>query len=390
MAVADYTDSASTLSDGSGSFTTGAGGYYNGAFSTASVQFTHSSGNIQRSGAGWGSCAWNTQFGPDAIVGVRIAALGEFELELRGKDMASSNWDAYGLYYDNASGWEMYRTINSTNSTLTTATQSLAVSDTFAFVAIGSGASVSLAGAINWGSDFISTTDSTSLRLTNSGYVGIWANGTTPKFDVFYGGDAVASGGGSTVSMSAAVAAVSAFTASQMVSTRGVSATVAAVSQMAATGMVSSKQLAAAIAAVSSFSGTTMVSQKQLQAAISAVSAMSATTLEIGGQVSLEAVVAATSAMAASGMVSAKALAAGVAATSAFMASGMASTYRLSADVQAVSSVIASTLAGIATGELTLTPISGGTLVLTAASDPGGLVLTPYSDPGGLTLTPVS
>lgn len=200
MAVSDYVASASLFSDGSGSFTTGVGGYYNGAFSTSSVQFTHTGGLINRSGSGWGSCAWNTQYGPDSIVIVTIGATGEFELELRGKDMASSNWDAYGLYVDNAGGFEVYRTINASATTLTTGSVTLGVGDKIAFMALGSGATVTLSAAKYtagaWGADLFSYGDTNAARLVNSGYIGIWANGTSFGADDFSGGTAALSGGG--------------------------------------------------------------------------------------------------------------------------------------------------------------------------------------------------
>lgn len=393
MAVSDYTDSASLLSDGSGSFT--APPYYNGAWSTGSIQYTHSSGQIQRSSAGWGSFAWGTQYGPDTVAVYDVTQWGECDFVMRGKDMGGSNWDAYDAYYSGSGSWELYRVINATaSSALDTASLTPSASDWIGMVAIGSGSSVDIATAQYtagaWGADFMSATDSTSLRLVNSGYLGAWANGTTMKLDNLYGGDAVASGGGSTVSMSAAVNAVSALAASKMISTRGVSAAVAAATAFQASGMIADKHLAAAAAAASGFQASGMVSEKQLQAAVAAMSSVTASTLSIGGQVSLGAVVNATSGMAASGMIATKGLVAAVAATSGFEAARIASSYKLSAEVAAVSSLIADTLKGIATGELTLTPITDGVLVLTATSDPGGLTLVPYSDPGGLTLTPVT
>lgn len=193
MAVSDYVASASLLSDGSGSFT--APPYHTVQFSTATVQFTHNGGEIERSGAGWGSCAWGTQFGPNAIVGVKIGTLGEFELELRGKDMGGSGWDAYGLYYDNAGGWEMYRTIDATATTLDTGSVTLAAGDVLWWLALGSGATVDLAAAVesggSVGADFATYADTNAARLVNSGYIGIWANGTTFGADELYGGDAV-------------------------------------------------------------------------------------------------------------------------------------------------------------------------------------------------------
>ncbi len=200
MAVSDYSDSLDLLSDGSGSFS--APPYYNGAFSTGSIQFTHSSGQIQRASSGWGSFAWGTQFGPDSILGALIGQVGEMELEIRGKDMGSgSTWDAYSLYFNGTTGWELYRTINgSPSAALATATQSLSAGDLLAFLALGSGATVSLAAAIksggSWGADFLTYSDTNAARLVNSGYIGAWANGTTFKIDELYGGDAAPNSGG--------------------------------------------------------------------------------------------------------------------------------------------------------------------------------------------------
>lgn len=200
MAVSGYSDSLDLLSDGSGSFT--APPYYNGAFSTGSIQFLHSSGNIQRTGTGWGSFAWGTQFGPDSILGVLVAQAGEMELEIRGKDMGGANWDAYSLYYDNSGGWELYRTVNGSPSAALATASSVtpAVGDMIAFMALGSGATVSIAAAIksggSWGADFLTYDDTNAARLVNSGYIGAWANGTTFKINELYGGDASPNSGG--------------------------------------------------------------------------------------------------------------------------------------------------------------------------------------------------
>lgn len=198
MAVADYVASASLLSDGSGSFTEPP---YGDAFSTTTNQFTHSAGMIQRTGAGWGSFSWGTTFTADQIAGFKLGAAGECELEIRGKDVGGANWDAYSLYWNGTTGWEIYRTINGTPSAaLATATQAWSVGETLWIITIGSGASVEIAAAIEngggVGADFITYTDTDAARITTSGVPGAWANGTSFKIDEFYGGDAEAAGGG--------------------------------------------------------------------------------------------------------------------------------------------------------------------------------------------------
>lgn len=369
MAVADYTASASTLSDGTGSF---AEPPYGDAFTTTATQFTHSGGMIQRSGAGWGSFTWGTSVGPDTIAGFHVGATGESEFEVRGKDIASANWDAYSLYWDGSTSWELYRTINGSTTSLATGSHSVAVGDTIWFMAIGSGSSVELAAAIARSgtvyADFISTTDSTSLRLTNSGFIGAWANGTTFKIDTLYGATAVATSSGSTIGMSATVNAATSMAATGMVSTRGLSGAVNASTSMAASGMVASKGLGATVNASTSMAASGMVASKQLTGSVAAETSMSAS-MGVAGTVALDGSVAAATTMIASMRV-ALALTGAVAAESVFTAS---------------------TLSGIATTGLVLTPVTDpGGLTLTPYSDPGGLVLTPYSDPGGLTLTPVT
>lgn len=193
MAVADYVASATLLSDGSGSFTEPP---YGNAFSTTTDQFTHSAGLIQRTGAGWGSFTWDALFGPDTIAGFKVGAVGEMELEVRGADIAGANWDAYSIYFDGSTGWEIYRTINGTASAaLDTATQSLSVGDTIWAVALGAGATVDVAVAIETsgvvGADFLSYSDTDASRLVAAGYIGAWANGTSFGIDELYGGDAV-------------------------------------------------------------------------------------------------------------------------------------------------------------------------------------------------------
>lgn len=200
MAVADYVASATLLSDGSGSFT--APPYYNGAWSTGSIQYTHSSGQIQRSSTGWGSFAWGTQYGPDVIAIYEISAWGECDFVIRGKDLGGSNWDAYDLYYSGSGSFELYRVINAAGgSVLASASLTPSAGDKIGFIAIGSGATVEVAAARYtggaWGADFLTYSDTNAARLVNSGYIGAWANGTTMKIDSFSGGDASLSGGGS-------------------------------------------------------------------------------------------------------------------------------------------------------------------------------------------------
>ena len=199
MPVSSNAASASLLSDGSGSFATPP--YYNGSFSGASVQFLHNSGNIERTGSGWGSFAWDTTFGPDCILIVKVGAIGEMELEIRGQQIGNSGtWDAYSLYYDNAGGWQLYRTINGTPSSALATASSVTpgVGDLIGFEAIGSGSSVVLAAARYtggaWGSDFLTYTDTDGSRITSAGYVGAWANGTAFKIDELSAGDVSASG----------------------------------------------------------------------------------------------------------------------------------------------------------------------------------------------------
>lgn len=197
MAVSSYVASASLLSDGSGSFSSPP--YYNGGFSTGSIQFTHNGGEIERSGTGWGSMAWDAIFGPDSIIGVKIGSLGEFELEIRGTDLGGSNWDAYGLYIDGAGGFELYRTVNATATTLATGSVSVSPGDIVWFVGIDGTGSVELAAAVETGGvvggDFVTYSDTSGSRLTASGRVGVWANGTAFGADEFYGGTAVAASG---------------------------------------------------------------------------------------------------------------------------------------------------------------------------------------------------
>lgn len=202
--VATYAGSESLLSDGSGSFS--APPYYNGAWSTGSIQYTHSAGQIIRNGAGWGSFAWGTQFGPDVIAVYEISAWGECDFVIRGKDLGGSNWDAYDLYYSGSGTFELYRVVNAVaSSVLDSASVTPSAGDKIGFVAIGSGASVEIAAAIYsggaWGPDIIRYTDTNAARLVNSGYIGAWANGTTMQIDSLSGGDAVSGGGPITVNV---------------------------------------------------------------------------------------------------------------------------------------------------------------------------------------------
>ncbi len=192
MPVSTNWASATLLSDGSGTFASPP--YYNGSFSGATIQYEHNAGVIRRTGAGWGSCAWDAEFGPDSIMGVKVGAIGEMELEIRGVGLGSSStWDAYSAYYAGAGNWTLYRTVNGSTTSLTTASGvTPGAGDLIGFEAVGSGSSVAIAlarytgGA--WGADFITYSDTNAARLVAAGRIGSWANGQTFTIDELYGG----------------------------------------------------------------------------------------------------------------------------------------------------------------------------------------------------------
>lgn len=348
MAFSDYTASASLVD----TFSTSGGpppSGWNTGISGGAAGLFNTGGQLARNAAGYGNAYLTTYSTSDILVYLDTPVPGNIEIELRLKDIGSGTWDAYSLYYDVAAHQlDLYITTNSTASSalMSTTAYTLSATDKLGFSTIGT----KLTGAVYQGGSWTDAVTATASTWSNSGYIGIWIENTTARFDNLYvATNPVSASSGGTVSMSATVSAQSAFSASSMVATKSLSGTVNAVSAVAASGMSATKSLSASVAAASG---------------------MSATTLQVGGTVSLDGTVAAQSSMSATGMVATKRLTGAVAAESGFSAT---------------------TLSGIASTGLTLDPVTDpGGLSLTPYSDPGGLSLTPYSDPGGLTLTPVT
>lgn len=160
-----------------------------GSFSSGTSQLQVVSNALKRGGAGWGSCLWGTQLGPDMIVVVTIATVGDFSIIIRGQSPGSGAWDGYEcLYTSSTHRFDLDVITNSAtgaslaNSTATT----LGAGDKVGFCVISQQLHMAVYTGGAWAADLL--TASSGGSLTGQGYVGLWANGTTPVFDDFSAG----------------------------------------------------------------------------------------------------------------------------------------------------------------------------------------------------------
>lgn len=164
------------------------------SFSSGTSQLQVVSNALKRGGAGWGSCAWGTQFGPDAIVVVTVSTVGDFSLILRGQSPGSASWDGYECIYTSATHRFDLDVItnNSTGASLANSTAvTLSAGNKVGFAVIGDTLSMAVHTG-SWAADLL--TAAAGGSISGAGYVGIWANGTTPVFDDFSAGTIAAAG----------------------------------------------------------------------------------------------------------------------------------------------------------------------------------------------------
>lgn len=158
------------------------------SFSSGTSQLQVVSNALKRGGAGWGSCAWGTQFGPDAIMVVTVSTVGDFSLILRGQQLGSSSWDGYECLYTSATHrFDLDVITNgSTGASLANSTAvTLSAGNKVGFAVIGDTLSMAVHTG-SWAADLL--TASAGGSISGAGYVGIWANGTTPVLDDFSAG----------------------------------------------------------------------------------------------------------------------------------------------------------------------------------------------------------
>ena len=139
---------------------------------------------FERGGAGFGSCVWGSTLGPDTIVVLTVATVGDFAIDVRAKEINAATYDSYELNYTSSTHtFEIIRILNNGSTSLVNTTSiTLTAGDKVAFLALGTTLAAAVFQSGAWSADILSTTDS---NYALAGYVGIWANGTTPVFDDF-------------------------------------------------------------------------------------------------------------------------------------------------------------------------------------------------------------
>lgn len=186
MAVSDYIAQATLLDDFNRSNTgpPPSASWNAGSLTTGTSQLQVVSNALKRGGAGFGSCVWGTQLGPDVIVVLTIATVGDFAIDVRAKEINAATYDSYELNYTSSTHtFEIIRILNNGSTSLVNTTSiTLTAGDKVAFLALGTTLAAAVFQSGAWSADILSTTDS---NYALAGYVGIWANGTTPVFDDF-------------------------------------------------------------------------------------------------------------------------------------------------------------------------------------------------------------
>lgn len=191
MAVSDYIAQA-TLLDNFNRANEGpppSASWLSSAFSTGTSQMAVVSNALKRPGSGYGSAVWGTQYGPDTILIVTLSTVGDFTMILRGQAPGSGAWDGYELAYTNSTHTFLLDVVtNNTNGPTLASTSSTTLSngDKVAFMVIDNTLSMAVNSGGAWSADLL--TASAGASITGAGYVGIWANGTTPVFDDFSAG----------------------------------------------------------------------------------------------------------------------------------------------------------------------------------------------------------
>lgn len=163
------------------------------SFSSGTSQLQVVSNALKRGGAGWGSCVWGATFGANTILVVTISTVGDFSLIIRGQSPGSAAWDGYELLYTSSTHrFDIDRIDNNATTSLANTTAvTLSNGDKVGFEIVGSNLAAARYTAGAWGADFLTASDAT---YASSGYVGVWANGTTPVFDDFSAGTIPAAG----------------------------------------------------------------------------------------------------------------------------------------------------------------------------------------------------
>lgn len=185
--IADYIGQLSLLD----ALTTNSGpppsaGWAAGAYSTGTSQLLVSSNVMGRGGAGWGSGYWGTDFGASLGLRIKVNVVGDFSCIIAGDQEGSSSWDGYELLYTNSTHrLDINKITNNAGSSLAnTTTYTLANNDEIAFMLISGTLYGGVYQAATW-TDALSVADSS---YASGGSIGMWVNGTTPKFTGLYGG----------------------------------------------------------------------------------------------------------------------------------------------------------------------------------------------------------
>lgn len=194
MNFTDYTSFLSTLDSGSRA---NEGPPPSSSWSASSISSTSSglaiiSGSIARPGAGYSSGYWGTEFSADCVSAWTVTTSGDWEVEHRGKDFAGATWDALSFFFDSAAlTLQALITVDGgVTSTLATCAATIGSGKDVGFATLGS----SMCAATYSGGVWTTMFTVVQGTLSNSGAIGLWANGTQPQFNNFRAGNIVVGG----------------------------------------------------------------------------------------------------------------------------------------------------------------------------------------------------
>lgn len=168
-------------------------GWHAGSYSTGTSQLLVSSNKLGRGGAGWGSGYWGTDFGANLGLRIKADTVGDFSAIIAGDQEGAATWDGYEFIYTSATHrFDINKITNNSGSSLAnTTTYTLANADEIAFMLINGTLYGGVFQAATW-TDALSIADSS---YASGGSIGLWINGTTPKFTGLYGGTITVSSG---------------------------------------------------------------------------------------------------------------------------------------------------------------------------------------------------
>lgn len=167
-----------------------------GSATSGTSQLQTVSNQCKRGGAGFGSAVWGSNLGADCLAYVTVITPGDVAIDIRAQQTGAATYDSYELNYTLATTrYDLYRLDNNTPTSLANTTAvTLTANDKIGIMALGTVLTAAYWRGGTWTDLFTYDTVGDGTKLSASGPVVLWANGTTPIFDDLFGGAITAVG----------------------------------------------------------------------------------------------------------------------------------------------------------------------------------------------------